>query len=45
MAELYELTEEQEMILTTVRDLAKDKIEPRSADIDKKGEYPWVYRK
>ncbi len=41
MAGLYGLTEDQEMIITTVRDMAKDKIAPRSAEIDKKGEYPW----
>jgi len=41
VAGLYGFTEDQEMIITTVRDMAKDKIDPRSADIDKKGEYPW----
>lgn len=41
MAGLYGLTEDQEMIITTVRDMAKDKIDPRAAEIDKKGEYPW----
>ena len=41
MAGLYGLTEDQEMIITTVRDMAKDKIAPRSAEIDKNGEYPW----
>ena len=41
MAGLYGFTEDQEMIITTVRDMAKDKIAPRSADIDKNGEYPW----
>jgi len=42
MEGLYEtLTEDQEMILTTVRDLVKDKIAPRSAEIDKTAEYPW----
>lgn len=41
MAGLYGLTEDQEMIITTVRDMAKDKIADRSADIDKNGEYPW----
>ena len=41
MAGLYNFTEDQEMIITTVRDMAKDKIAPRSADIDKNGEYPW----
>jgi len=41
MQQLHGLTEEQEMILATVRDMAKDKIAPRSADIDKENEYPW----
>jgi len=42
MPGLYEtLTEDQEMILATVRDLAKDKIAPRAAEIDKTGEFPW----
>jgi alkylation response protein AidB-like acyl-CoA dehydrogenase len=41
VAGLYGLTEDQEMIITTVRDMAKDKIADRSADIDKNGEYPW----
>ena len=40
MVGLYGLTEDQEMILATVRDMAKDKIAPRSAEIDKTGEYP-----
>jgi len=29
------------MIITTVRDMAKDKIADRSPEIDKSGEYPW----
>ena len=37
----YKLSEDEEMIMTTVRDLAKDKIAPRAADIDKTGEFPW----
>jgi len=41
VAGLYGFTEDQEMIITTVRDMAKDKIAPRSAEIDKNGEYPW----
>lgn len=50
MAGLYEtLTEDQEMILATVRDLVKDKIAPRTAEIDKTAKFPWdiieIYRK
>ena len=41
MQQLQGLTEEQEMIVTTVRDIAKDRIAPRASDIDKEGEYPW----
>ena len=41
MAGIYELTEDQEMILAAVRDMAKDRIAPRAADIDKDNEYPW----
>jgi alkylation response protein AidB-like acyl-CoA dehydrogenase len=43
------LNEEQLMIRQTVRDLARDKIAPRAAEIDAKGEFPWdivdLYRK
>jgi len=39
---LYEqLSEDEEMIMTTVKDLVKDKIADRSAEIDKNGEFPW----
>jgi len=41
VAGIYELTEDQEMILAAVRDMAKDKIAPRSAEIDTENEYPW----
>jgi alkylation response protein AidB-like acyl-CoA dehydrogenase len=35
------LNEEQQMIQQTVRDLARDKIAPRAAEIDRTGEFPW----
>jgi len=35
------LNEEQLMIRQTVRDLARDKISPRAAEIDRSGEFPW----
>jgi len=35
------LNEEQLMIRQTVRDLARDKIAPRAAEIDRTGEFPW----
>jgi len=41
VAGVYNFTEDQEMIITTVRDMAKDKIADRSPEIDKSGEYPW----
>jgi alkylation response protein AidB-like acyl-CoA dehydrogenase len=36
----YNLSEEQEMLRKTVERLAKEKIAPRAAEIDAKGEYP-----
>jgi len=41
METLYGLTEEQEMILATVRKMAKQKLAPRAAEVDKTGEFPW----
>src|SRR6202049_2770705 len=35
------LNEEQVMIRETVRDLARERIAPRAADIDRTGEFPW----
>ena len=35
------LNEEQLMIRQTVRDIARDKIAPRAAEIDRTGEFPW----
>ncbi|MFN2451763.1 MAG: acyl-CoA dehydrogenase family protein [Candidatus Dormibacteria bacterium] len=35
------LNDEQLMIRQTVRDLARDKIAPRAAEIDRTGEFPW----
>ncbi len=35
------LNEEQLMIRETVRDLARDRIAPRAAEIDRTGEFPW----
>ncbi|MDD5748463.1 MAG: acyl-CoA dehydrogenase [Actinomycetota bacterium] len=37
----YDLTEEQKMFRESIRELAKEKIEPRAAEIDEKGEFPW----
>ncbi|MDY6796385.1 MAG: acyl-CoA dehydrogenase family protein [Actinomycetota bacterium] len=38
---MYELNEEQKMLQQTVRQLAKDKVEPRAVEIDATQEYPW----
>src|SRR5450755_3984203 len=35
------LNEEQQMIRDTVRDIARDRIAPRAAEIDRSGEFPW----
>jgi alkylation response protein AidB-like acyl-CoA dehydrogenase len=37
----YELTEDQEMMRKTVRDLAQKVIAPRAAAIDEEAEFPW----
>jgi len=37
----YNLSEEQLMIRAMARDMAKDKLAPRAAEIDAKGEFPW----
>ncbi len=36
----YELTEEQQMIRSMARKMAKERLAPRAAEIDRKGEYP-----
>jgi alkylation response protein AidB-like acyl-CoA dehydrogenase len=38
---MIELTQEQRMILNTVKDIAQEKIKPRAAEIDEKAEFPW----
>ena len=37
----FNLTEQQEMIRRTVRDIAQKVVAPRAAEIDRTGEYPW----
>ncbi|MBU4178872.1 MAG: acyl-CoA dehydrogenase family protein [Actinobacteria bacterium] len=37
----YGLTEEQKMLQESIRELVRDKVEPRSIEIDEEGEYPW----
>jgi alkylation response protein AidB-like acyl-CoA dehydrogenase len=38
-------SDEEEMILDVVRDLVRDKVEPRAAEIDATGEFPWDIQK
>ena len=38
---MIELSQEQKMILNTVKDIAREKIKPRAAEIDEKAEFPW----
>ena len=38
---MIELTEEQKMTLETVRQIAREKVKPRAAEIDEKREFPW----
>ena len=38
---MIELTQEQRMILNTVKDIAQEKIKPRAAEMDEKAEFPW----
>ena len=35
------LANEQKMILETVKQIAREKIKPRAAEIDETGEFPW----
>jgi alkylation response protein AidB-like acyl-CoA dehydrogenase len=42
--DLYRLTDEQTMLRQAVRQLADDKIAPRAAEIDEKGEFPYDVR-
>ena len=37
----YKLSEEQEMVRAMARKMAKDRLAPRAAEIDAKGEFPW----
>lgn len=38
---MFALTQEQEMILATVRKITREKIKPRAAEIDENQEFPW----
>lgn len=37
---MFDLTDEQKLLQKTVRQIAKERVEPRAAEIDEKGEYP-----
>ncbi len=37
----YELTEEQKMFQQSIKELVKEKVEPRAMEIDETGEYPY----
>ena len=41
MDDVYRLPEEHRELQQAVRALATDKIAPRAAEIDAKGEFPW----
>ncbi len=36
-----QLIDEEKMMIDVVRDLAREKVAPRAAEIDAKGEFPW----
>jgi alkylation response protein AidB-like acyl-CoA dehydrogenase len=38
---MIELSQEQGMVLNTVRDIAQEKVKPRAAEIDEKAAFPW----
>ena len=38
---MTEIREEDRMILNTVKNIAREKIKPRAAEIDEKAEFPW----
>jgi len=37
----FELTEEQKMLQTTIRDFAQSELEPKAEELDQKGEFPY----
>jgi alkylation response protein AidB-like acyl-CoA dehydrogenase len=44
-ADVYALSEEQVEFRDTVRQIARERIAPRAAEIDAKAEYPWDLRR
>ena len=43
MAGLYKLSEEREMICTMAWEMAKDRLTPRAAEVDREGKFPLGY--
>jgi len=41
MAGSYKLSEEQEIVRAMAREMAKYRLAPRAAEIDREGEFPW----
>jgi len=41
----YRLTEEQKLIVESVRRITKEKISPLVEEVDRKGEFPWKVHK
>jgi len=41
MAGVYKLSEEHEMVRKMAREMARDRLAPRAAKIDRKAEFPW----
>jgi alkylation response protein AidB-like acyl-CoA dehydrogenase len=42
---MYQLNEDQKMFVDQVRRMVNERVAPRAADIDKKGEFPWDLKK
>jgi alkylation response protein AidB-like acyl-CoA dehydrogenase len=45
LTDVYDLPEEHKEFRDTIRQIVEDKVRPRAAEIDAKGEYPWDIRK
>src|SRR4051795_13434348 len=45
MADVYEVPEGHKEFLEGIRDIVKGRVEPRAAEIDRTGDYPWDIRK
>src|ERR687887_1216278 len=45
VADLYALSEEHVAFRDTIRQIVRERVAPRAAEIDETGEYPWDIRK